>query len=322
MKPEFLIFKTGSYPQGNYPREIVEPFVNAFNVTKDQIPIVVGHRFFGDSDDDELAHGWIDTLRIDGAGKVFAVDYEMDDYAKERIAKGNLKKCSVEIMGTGSEDNPFAIVGLALLGRTAPQIAQTFLPALFGAKQRPGCAYLPAEDLDRATFSGAPAGAPSESEEDQPMTDSEKKDFEAVKASVSAIATTVGELGATVKAFAAQGQAAPDRKKDAESFFGAIRDAGKLAPAAFEKAVALDVSLDEAKRAEYRTLFSEAKPIVDTSGGHAASKDKASEAGGDAEELSVPEVRAFQKSHGITTFGEAAELLYASKQAAKKGEAK
>lgn len=68
-------------------------------------------------------------------------------------------------------------------------------------------------------------------------------------------------------------------KQEAEAYFGKLRDEGKLTPALFEKAVALDIRLDDAARKELRTLFSEFEPTVDLSGAHLADKQKVAPAG-------------------------------------------
>lgn len=318
---EFLIFKTGSYPQGNYPREGIETFVNAFNASKDQISIVIGHRPWVQTDDDELSHGWINLLRIDGAGKVFAVNYELDDTVRSLIATKKLKKCSVEIWGNGTEQDPYKISALALLGRTAPQIAQTFLPSIFGIKSHDGAVYLPAEDLDRECFSATAPAVATKPEEDMPMTDEEKKEFTTLKTTVSGIETSVGQLTESLKAFTSQGPAssADAKKKNAEAFFGALRDEGKITPAQFETAVSIDVSLDDTGRAGYRSLFATAKPVVSLDGSHEASRSDAPDDTPVDEAQTVADIKVFQAANSIKTFSEAAKLYYDQKKVGKKG---
>lgn len=315
---EFLIFKTGSYPQGNYTRDGIEAFVNAFNASKDQIPIVIGHRPWGQTDADEIAHGWINTLRIDGAGEVFAVDYELDDDVKMLIATKKLKKCSIEIYGNGGDQDPYKIIALALLGRTAPQIAQTFLPQIFGLKGRDGAVYMPAEDLDPECFSATAPAVATKPEEDMPMTDEEKQEFNALKGSVTKIGETVSQLSESVKTFAAQG-APTDAKKNAEAFFGTLRDQGKITPAQFDAAVSIDVGLDEQKRVQYRALFGSVTPIVPVDGSHQAQKNEAPDDSPVDEAQTVAAIKVFQAANNIKTFSDAAKLYYDQKKAGKKG---
>ena len=73
MSVELFVFKSGAYPQGNFPRERVARMVDAYDpVNNLEAPAVIGHRDYQlkDTDEDELAHGWVTSLRMDGAGKV------------------------------------------------------------------------------------------------------------------------------------------------------------------------------------------------------------------------------------------------------------
>jgi hypothetical protein len=100
-----------------------------------------------------------------------------------------------------------------------------------------------------------------------------------------------------------------EKKSEAAAFFSKLRDEGKLTPALFDKAVALDARLDDAQRTELRAMFGELGAVVNLSGEHTASKGKA--AGGEGGS-SASKVRAYQKEKGIATFAEAAQALYES----------
>jgi hypothetical protein len=87
---------------------------------------------------------------------------------------------------------------------------------------------------------------------------------------------------------------------------------GKLTPALFDKATALDVKLGDEERASFRALFGEMEVKVDLSGAHAAPKSKAPAAPvGDAG--LAAKIGAFQAEKKIAAFEDAAGALYAEK---------
>jgi hypothetical protein len=309
---EFLIFKAGIYPQGNVSKEQLDSFAARFNESKDEIPIFIGHRPWGSSDGDELAHGWIKTIRVDGAGKVWASDYDIDDYAKEQIALGRLKKCSVEISGGATVDD-LEITGLALLGRTQPAVRATFLPQLFskifgaaGAeKGLTGPTAYGDEPLDREVFKSAAGGAAPSGREDS-MTDAEKQEMERLRAGLSA---AEGRIAAYAKK--ESDRAVADRTENAKKFFSDLSGAGKMAPAVADKAAAFDSTIeDETQRANFRAVFSAAGAIV--GGEHLATGTDIPPA--PAADGEVAEVKAFQAEKNIATFGDAAEMYYRAKR--------
>jgi hypothetical protein len=103
-----------------------------------------------------------------------------------------------------------------------------------------------------------------------------------------------------------------EHRKEAETYFGNMRDAGKLTPALFEKAVELDTKLGHEERTSFRALFEELGVKVDLSGEHIAAKSKAPALpAGDAG--LAAKIRAFQVEKKIAAFSDAAEALYAQK---------
>jgi uncharacterized protein with PIN domain len=102
------------------------------------------------------------------------------------------------------------------------------------------------------------------------------------------------------------------KKQEAEAFFSKLRDEGKLSPALFEKAVALDVRLGEEDRKEIRAMFSALETKVDLSGTHKADKKNAPAPAASNAELTA-KIRAFQKEKKLASFAEAADALYAEK---------
>jgi len=187
MPKEFLIFSCGEWPQGKYTKEVVEEFVNRFNATKIKIPVFVGHKYPWDlrTDADEFSQGEIKEIRINQKGDVYAVDYFFNDYIKEAIVTGKLIACSPEVYGDGTKK--IDIAGLALLGRSAPQNPFALLPQLFGQTSA-NFNYLFQFELDKSIFSRDNEGGK------EPMTEQEKKDFEALQAKFANMETQMNGL--------------------------------------------------------------------------------------------------------------------------------
>jgi hypothetical protein len=103
-----------------------------------------------------------------------------------------------------------------------------------------------------------------------------------------------------------------EKKNEAEAFFAKLRDEGKLTPAVFDKAVALDARLGEDERKDFRAMFGELNTQFDLSGKHAASKKNSPEGAAMSAGVTA-KIRAFQKEHKLASFADAAEALYAAK---------
>jgi len=237
------------------------------------------------------------------------------------------------------------LLRVAFLGRSIPQIPTTKIPALFRrvlvavgfGKTEPEapdgvhivrfCRKIDASAIEeiradlaahnkplpqepsQAAFSGMPAEP--HSIEEVSMTEKELQDENArlraenaqYKGDLASKDTKIAEFEKRVTA-----QTEEQNKKDAETYFGALRDAGKLTPAQFEKAVALDVGMTVEHRADFRSLFGEAmQPVVRLGADHVATSERArSEARAGS---LVAQVRAFAKKEGIT-YEEASKRLY------------
>jgi hypothetical protein len=130
-----MIFKAGKYPQGDWPKERVQKLVDAYDPEKKlEAPAVIGHRYWGNSDEYQYAHGWVKRLRMDGAGKVYADIPEFSAESKRAMAENKLRYISAEIyeMDKIDPEQPPYLRAVALLGRDSPAIPSTRLPALFG----------------------------------------------------------------------------------------------------------------------------------------------------------------------------------------------
>ena len=133
--PEIMIFKAGKYPQGDWPKERVQRMVDAYDPDKGfEAAVVIGHRFYADTDEAQYAHGWVKSLRMDGAGKVYADIPEFSADAKKAIAEKKLRYVSAEIYEFDKldPDQPPYLRAVALLGRDTPAIPAARLPSLFG----------------------------------------------------------------------------------------------------------------------------------------------------------------------------------------------
>jgi hypothetical protein len=318
--PELFVFKAGAYPQGEWPVERCQRLVDAYNPNKNlEAPVVIGHKWNQTSDSDQFAHGWVKSLRMDKDGKVYATVEEFSKEAEAAIKENKLRYVSAEIFEFDklphSADPPY-LKSLALLGRDAPAVAGTKLPAVFQMFKNllTGGESLSADEESHvSTFSRrlndedikslSVNGGQSIQREDFAMgktAEELEKELEKSQAQAAAFQRELSDLKNA------------GRKTDAESFFGKLRDEGKLPPALFEKAVALDAGLGEDARKEYRALFSALETKADLSGKHAADKSKAPNPAAGKAGLSA-QVRAFQAEHQIATFEEAAIALHAQK---------
>jgi hypothetical protein len=142
-----------------------------------------------------------------------------------------------------------------------------------------------------------------------------EKELQEEVARLKADNAALGEKLGVFESAAAASKAAEVRKA-AESYFGALRDAGAITPAKFDQAVAIDVTLDEKARKDFRSLFGKEegqKPAGTLGRGHFASGDRA--AGEKPLEGSlVKEIQAFARKENIG-FEEAARRLHAERPA-------
>ncbi|MFC1238403.1 hypothetical protein ACFGOO_03095 [Treponema vincentii] len=312
---ELMIFKAGKYPQGDWPKERVEKMVGAYNPEKFyEAPVVIGHRSFGTSDDYQDAHGWVKSLRMDKSGKVFADVPSFSADVIRKVAEGKLKYMSIEVFENDMIDKsqPPYLRAIALLGRDTPAVAGAKIPTLFSLPFG-GFAECANEETHTSTFtqkmdagtiqlfSANEAEKTTQSREEtmDEMTEKVKTEMAAKDARIAALEKE-NEMLQQAK-----------MKHDAEVFFSQLRDAGKITPACFEKAVALDAKMTEADRKEFRALFSNSEPIADLSGKHTATKEKSRAEFACSADVTA-KVKAFQKEKGFASFTEAAEALYSA----------
>ena len=313
---ELMIFKAGKYPQGDWPKERVQRLVDSYNPEKlYEAPIVIGHRSFGITTDDyQDAHGWVKSMRMDKSGWVFAEVPSFSADVIKKVAEGKLKYMSVEIFENDMVDKnePPYLKAIALLGRDTPAVVGAKIPALFSLSFGGFVEYANQDEhvsiftqkMDAGTiklFSANEAEKTTQSQEENMGEQNE---------------TTVAEMAAKDARIAALEKENASLKQDgvkreAEAYFSRLRDEGKITPAYFEKAVALDAKMTEADRKEFRALFANSEPIVDLSGTHTATKGKSSTDFACSTDVTT-KVRAFQKEKGFASFTEAAEALYSA----------
>jgi hypothetical protein len=317
---ELMIFKAGKYPQGDWPKERVQKMVDSYDPEKSwDAPVVIGHRGYGVDDNYQDAHGWVKSLRMDGGGKVFADIPEFSADVKKKIAEKKLRYMSVEIYEFDKVDEaqPPYLRAIALLGRDTPAVAGTKL-ALFSLMQggvvntvneeEKTCAFTHKVSADEMkTFAGNPAG-------EKPTQEVNMDELEKLKAQneklCAEFAAEKEKLSLLEKENAVLRNA--EKKGEAEAFFAKLRDEGKLTPAVFDKAAALDARLSEEERKDFRALFGCLGTQVDLSGKHAVTKKDAPEPSAMNAGVTA-QIRAFQKEHKLATFADAAEALFAAK---------
>ena len=319
--PELYVFKAGKYPQGDWPLERVKKLVDAYDPEGNyEAPAVIGHRSFALRDSDQFAHGWVESLRMDKDGKVYAKVNNFSLEARHAIAEKKLRYISVEIFEFDkvNKDDPPYLRALALLGRDTPAVTGTKIPAMFSLfsggvvnttdeenKLSTFTRKVNAEDIEKLSANG---GINAGGRENQ------QEDF-AMGKTVEELEKELAESNAKNASFQKELSDLKDagRKTDAEAFFSKLRDDGKLPPAIFEKAAALDARLSEEDRKEFRSLFSALEAKVDLSGKHKADKKNAPEASaGFGTELTA-KIKAFQKENKLDSFADAATAMYAAK---------
>ncbi len=201
---------------------------------------------------------------------------------------------------------------LALLGRDTPAVAGAKIPALFSLSFGGFVEYANQDDhvsiftqkMDAGTIKLFSANEAEKTTQSREVTMDEMT--EKVKTEMAAKDERIAALEKENELLQQN-----NMKHDAEVFFSKLRDEGKITPAYFEKAVALDVKMTDADRKDFRALFAQSEPIADLSGTHTATKEKSSSDFACNADVTA-KVRAFQKEKGFTSFTEAAEALYSA----------
>lgn len=283
--PELMIFKAGNYPQGEWSKERVQKMVDAYDPVKNiEAPIVIGHKYYSQSDSDQYAHGWVTKLRMDGAGKVFATIDEFSADVKKAMAEKKLRYISAEFWEYDKRnegESPY-LKAIALLGRDTPAVQGAKLPTMFDRsggvmstldeKEYIAAFTRKVSGEDKTAFSSTElestsltmpstfgkSGAETQTVHKEASMDEEKlKTLEAENAAMKTQLAT----------FQKENEGLRDErlKADALTYFGKLRDEGKLPPAQFDCVVALDTKLGEEQRKELRTMFGEMGQVVDLS---------------------------------------------------------
>jgi hypothetical protein len=308
---EIMIFKAGKYPQGDWPKERVKRLVDAYDPEKFyDAPLVIGHRWYGTDDNYQDAHGWVQSLRMDGAGRVYAVITDVSADVKKKVAEKKLKYMSAEIYEDDKVDEkkPPYLRAIALLGRDTPAVAGARLPAYFSLV--PGGVACFAKKEEHTTVFASNVGAAAikifsdstENESEVTMDELEKlkADFTAQNERLAALQKENAELKNSGK------------KAESEAYFGKLRDEGKITPAQFDDAIVLDGTLEGEAQKKFRALFTGTSPRVDLSGNHAVPKNNAQAERSENAGLTA-KIKAFQKEKHLDSFAEAAEALFAER---------
>jgi len=315
--PELFVFSAGKYPQGDWPVERVKKLVDAYDpVNNLEAPAVIGHRSFTMRDADQFAHGWVESVRMDTDGKVYAVVNDFSLEARHAIAEKKLRYISVEIFEFDkiNKDDPPYLRAVALLGRDTPAVIGTKIPAMFSKLFSGGVVNAADEDNHISTFSRKLTAEDIQTLSANEGQKNQQEDFAMGKTAEELekeLEKSKAETAAFQKELAEMKNAG--RKTDAEAFFGKLRDGGKLPPAIFDKAVALDARLPgEEERKEFRALFSALDVKVDLSGKHVADKKNAPAPAAGSADLTA-KIKAFKKEKNLASFADAASALFAEK---------
>jgi uncharacterized protein with PIN domain len=310
--PELFVFRAGNYPQGDWPRERVKKLVDSYDPENGiDAPVVIGHRFFAVRDADQYAHGWVESLRMDEDGKVYANIPEFSREARQAIAEKKLRYISVEIFEFDkvNAEQPPCLKAVALLGRDNPAVTGTKIPALFSLATG-GVVNTVDEESHISTFTRKVSAEEMKtlSGESVEETAMDGKDDARVEELRAKLVESESKLAAFQKEREDIERAG--RERDAQTFYSRLRDEGKLPPALYEKAVALDASSGDDARKEMRALFSGMEAKVDLSGAHVVGKGSAAR---ESDSGLPARIRAFQKEKNLAGFADAAAALYAEK---------
>jgi hypothetical protein len=316
--PEIMIFKAGHYPQGDWPKERVQKMVDAYDPEKSgDAPLVIGHRWYTNTDEGEYAHGWVQSLRMDGAGKVFADVTDFSAQVKQAMAEKKLRYVSAEIYEQDKADpaQPPYLRAVALLGRAGPQIPGLRLPSIFSHFSEGTITTLDEKEniaaFTRKMSSDDAAIFKAGSGTDKPHPENNEEatmgDVEELRAELAAKEAEIAAFKKKVEDLKNLGE-----KQESLTYFAKLRDEGKLPPALFEQAAALDAKLGEEDQKEFRALFSKLEQKVDPSGTHWADKNAATTPAASNSDLSA-KIRGYQKEKGFASFSDAASALYAEK---------
>jgi hypothetical protein len=300
--PELFVFKPGNYKSaGNWPIERVQRFVDAYDPENNlEAPVVIGHRWLAMRDADQYAHGWVSKLRMDKDGKVYATIDEFSKEAKQAIEEKKLRYMSVELYNydEANKDDPPYFRAIALLGRDSPAVLGTKID-MFSAD---GFSVTTDTEKHTTTFNRkisadefSLAGEQNTQEEGMKTNEELEKALLESQSKAEAFQKELDTLrGAS-------------RKTEAETFFSQLRDAGKLPPALFARAVSMDMRLGDEDRKEFRALCSEMDAKVDLSGTHAVTKKDAPTASS-LNASQTDKIKAFAKEHKLS-FKDAAIAL-------------
>jgi hypothetical protein len=322
--PELFIFRAGKYPQGDWPEDRVKKLVDAYDPeTKIEAPAVIGHRAFAMRDSDQYAHGWVESLRMDKEGKVYATIPEFSLEARRAIAEKKLRYISVEIYELDKEnkEEPPYLRAIALLGRDTPAVMGTKIPAMFSLATG-GVVNTVDEESHISTFTRKVSAGEfktlssggQETKEDKTMGDKGEGSRGTEELQSAELRTKLEESEKKIAAFRKENEDLKNagRKQEAEAVFSKLRDEGKLPPALFDRAVALDARLGEEDRKELRAIVSAMEAKVDLSGHHKADQKTAPPAPGT--DLTA-KIRAYQKEKKFASFSDAATAMFAENPA-------
>ncbi len=333
------IFEAGEYPQGSWPVARVKRLVDSYDAIGGiEAPGVVGHfeNALSERIENELAYCWVRSLSMNEDGEVFAdvPNEEISPQLRLWLMQKNLKYISGEIMPFDEmpQKGEPALVRIAFLGRSLPQIPTAKVPNMFrralslfsnksmeDEKTVRWCGRIEdsaLEDLVQFCAEGNPGplpqplgqgikdvnkpAEPGESVEEE-MTEEEKQEFENLKTQNAALQVKNESLSAELSRF----KSAEDERLVKEKLVS-LRDAGKITPAQFKSLETEVPKMDEESRKILFSAYESAAPVADLGAEHKA--QKSGQTFGVASSL-VQRIQAFSREKNLS-YEQAAEELH------------
>lgn len=308
------IFEAGTYPQGRWDKERVQKLVDSYDPENGiEAPCVVGHNNWSDTQDKELAHGWVRSLSMNERGEVWA-DIEAFEELRGWVAARRLGYVSILVFADDQTDEkrPPRLGHVAFLGRTIPQIKTTRLPSMYSkdnadagkAGEGEGLEdaasiytrkiFLKKDFKDVGTFSKVfgDAGSDGGGDGDVPDgTDDEEFDVDKGKTpqerGAAELAAENERLRCQVAEFA--------REKSEAEVSGRLDElvkSGRIAPALREDFAKAALAVPESGREGFFAALEKA-PVVADAKGHFATE------GVSPQPMSNDEIRAFARDKGM-----------------------
>ena len=317
------IFEAGTYPQGRWDKERVQKLVDSYDPENGiEAPCVVGHNNWSDTQDKELAHGWVRALSMNERGEVWA-DIEAFEDLRGWVATRRLGYVSILVFADDQTDEkrPPRLGHVAFLGRTIPQIKTTRLPSMYSKDNADAGEAADGEGLEDAasiytrkiflkkdfkdvgTFSKVFGDAGSDGGGDGDVPDGTDDEEFDVSTRETPQERGAAELAAENERLRSQVAEYAREKSEAEvsGRLDELVKSGRIAPALREDFAKAALAVPESGREGFFAALEKA-PVVADAKGHFATE------GVSPQPMSNDEIRAFAREKGMD-FAAAVDVL-------------